>query len=319
MYQKRSYGSASISMLRMPGRRTLVYIAFALAMTTASYATEGGSSVYPAGVETVLPGLLPSAGATNILNFENFYQANELVGSNGKALVPGFHLRVSAAALKVAHNWGLHLLGGTLASTAALPLLDIYLNAPFGSQNKVGFGNPDLETMIFYAHHDFLWWYGVDGYTPGFSYNKTDLVNIGQHNFATGPMGAFTYMPHHGRTEISSKYQYIVNFADDATHYRSGNEFLWEFDGMQTVTRKVAIGGNGYYYQQTTNDLQNGLIYLDGNLGRNVEFGPEIRCHFQHYVMALKWEKDFATENRPVGNSFWIQFGIPLGKPHPEQ
>ena len=53
-----------------------------------------------------------------------------------------------------------------------------------------------------------------------------------------------------------------------------------------------------------------------GNQGRNVTFGPEIRYHFNHYAMILKWQKDFLTENRPAGNSLWLQFGVPLGHPH---
>jgi hypothetical protein len=142
------------------------------------------------------------------------------------------------------------------------------------------------------------------------------LVNVGQHNYATAPAAAFSYLPGHGRSEVSSRFLYIVNYSDSATNYRSGNEFLWEFDGMHNITKTVAIGMNGYYYQQTTNDIQNGLVYLGGNRGRNLEFGPEIRCHFSHYVMALKYEKDFFTENRPMGNAFWLQFGVPLGGPH---
>lgn len=317
--KKHTYNICSASMFLTHWRRVGLFAGFAIAIVGTAYGTEGGSSVYPAGVETVLPGLQPSSGATNILEFNNFYDANELSGTNGKALVPGFHLRVAASAVKVAHNWGVHFLGGTLVSTGALPVLDIHLNAPFGSQNNVGIGNLDLETMVFYSHGSLLWWYGIDGYTPGFSYNRADLVNIGQHNYATGPISAFTYMPHHGRTEVSSKFQYIVNFEDDATHYRSGNEFLWEFDGMQNITRQIAVGGNGYVYKQTTDDLLNGLMYMGGNLGRNFSVGPEVRCHFKRYAMILKWQKDFLTENRPVGNSFWLQFGIPLGKPHPEK
>jgi len=32
--------------------------------------------------------------------------------------------------------------------------------------------------------------------------------------------------------------------------------------------------------------------------------------------MILKYEKDFLTENRPVGNSLWLQFGVPIGSLH---
>jgi len=219
-------------------------------------------------------------------------------------------------AFKLEHNWGVHVLGGTLVSTAALPIVDIHLSAPFGSQNKMGIGNPDLETAVAYKKGSLSWWYGFEVFTPGFSYKKTDLVNIGQHNYATAPSAAFSYMPHHGRTEVSSKFQYIVNHTNNATNYRSGNEFVWEYDAMRNVTKDMAIGGNGYFYKQTTNDVQNGSVFLDGNPGRNVAFGPEIRYHFRHYSMILKYEKDFLAQNRTVGNTFWLQIGMPLSGPH---
>jgi len=289
-------------------------LAIALVTIGAAYATEGGTSVYPAGVETIMPGRMPAAGGTMILEFNDFYNANELAGPGGQALVPGFHLRVSAVAGKLVHNWGVHVLGGTLVSTAAMPWVDVHLNAPFGSMNKSGIGNPDWETAVAYKNGSLYWWYGFEIFTPGFSYKKTDMVNIGQHNYATAPSGAFTYMPHHGRTEVSSKFQYITNYADNATNYHSGNELVWEYAGMQNVTKKLAIGGNGFYYLQTTPDRQSGLSL--GNQGRDFAFGPEIRYHFSHYSMILKWQKEFLVENRTVGNALWLQVGVPLGHPH---
>src|SRR5271165_7243699 len=86
-------------------------------------AAEGGASVYPAGVETVLPGLTPGPGGTMFLQFDNFYMANGLANSKGQSEVPGFHLRVGAFAVKIVHNWGVHVLGGKLVSYVALPFL----------------------------------------------------------------------------------------------------------------------------------------------------------------------------------------------------
>jgi len=302
---------------RTPWRRFFACLALAMAITGAAYATEGGASIYPAGVETVMPGMMPGSGGTLLLEFDNFYQANGLVGSNGQSLVPGFHLRVGAVAGKVVHNWGVHVLGGELVSTAALPVVYIHLDAPFGKGDKMGIGNPDIGVAgIAYSKGALHWWYGLDVLTPGFSYHKGDLVNVGQHNWATAPVGAFTYLPNHARTELSSRFEYFVNYTDPATNYRSGNEFLWEYDGMQNITKSLAVGGNGYFYKQTTNDQVNGLTFLDGNRGRNVAFGPEIRYHLGHCALILKYQRDFLTQNRPVGNSFWFQLGVPIGHPH---
>ncbi len=277
-----------------------------------TWATEGGVSVYPAGVETIMPGRMPGAGETLFLEFNNFYQANSLAGSAGQSLVPGFHLRVAAVAPKVVHNWGVHVFGGELVSSLALPVLYIHLDAPFGKAAKSGLANPDIGVdAVAYARGAWHWWYGLDVYAPGAQYNKNDLLNVGQHYFATAPEGAFTWLPH-GRTELSSKFQYIVNFTDPATQYRSGSEFVWEYAAMRNVTKKFAAGLNGDYYQQIHDDRQNGLI-LAGTRARSVTFGPEFKYHLGRTAMILKYEKEMLVENKPRGNSFWLQIGVPLG------
>ena len=116
-------------------------------MVSTAMATELGASVYPAGVETVMPGMAPAPGGTLLLEFSDFYQANGLVNSQGHSEIPDFHLRVVAVAVKVVHNWGLHLLGGTLVSYAALPYLYEHLDAPFGVGAKTGFANPDIQPV----------------------------------------------------------------------------------------------------------------------------------------------------------------------------
>ena len=306
----------SFSALKIAAHPVVRCFAAAALLAGAAVATEGGGSVYPEGAETVLPAVYPAPGGSLFAEFNDFYVANEMAGPNGRAVLAGFHLRVSAAAGKVVHNWGLHVLGGTLVSMGALPLLDIHLTAPFGQQNKLGIGNADIENVILYKTGNVHWWYGYEIYPPGFGYTKNALVNVGQHNWASGPSAAFSWLPNGGRAELSSKLQYIVNYKDDATDYRSGNEFVWEYAGLVNLSKRVAVGANGYYYQQTTGDIEDGLMYLDGNRGRNVAFGPEIRCHVGHYVMALKWQKDLFTENRPMGNAVWFQFGVPFGHAH---
>jgi len=279
-------------------------------------ATEGGASVYPVGAETVMPGMTPAPGASLLAEFSEFYQANGLADGQGHNLIPGFHLRVAAVALKFTHNWGVHVFGGTLVSYAALPLLYVHVTAPFGKGDKTGFGNPIIEPLgVAYERGPWHWWYGYDFFTPGFSYNKNALVNVGQHNYAMAPAGAFTYMPRKS-TEISSKFQYIMNGENSQMQYRSGNELVWEYDGMQNITKRIAVGFNGYYYQQTTNDTQFGMIVGDGNRGRNLAIGPQIRAHVGHFLLISKYTRDTLVQNRPIGNAFWFEFGLPIGHGH---
>lgn len=299
-------------------KRFLAVILWIALPLTVARAAENGASVYPAGVETVMPGMLPGPGQTLLLEFNNFYQANALKDGNGHDAMPGFHLRVAAVAVKVVHNWGVHALGGTLVSSAAVPILYEHLDLPFGKFSKEGMGNPDFGVLdVAYHKGDFYWWYGLDAFTPGAQYKKEDSLNVGQHYFATAPVGAFSYLPENKSSEISSRFNYIVNYTNPANQYHSGNEFLWEYAAMHNVTKSLALGVNGYFDRQTTDDRLNGAVVESGNRGRVLAIGPEARYHLGHVALILKYQREMLAENRTMGNSFWMQIGMPIG--HHEQ
>ncbi len=293
--------------------RSLVIGSLMMAIAAVAGATEGGGSVWPIGVETVFTGTAPNPGSTLLAMFDDFYQANQLSGPSGQSLVPGFHLRVEAVAAKVVHNWGVKFLGGNLISYVGVPILYEHLTGPFGKGDKLGVSNTIFQpAAVAYHHGDWHWWYGANYYAPGMSYQKGALLNVGQHNSAVAVLATFSYLPNHAKTEISSQVQYIYNFTDGATDYRSGNEMVWEWDAMRNLSKNLAVGINGYYYQQTTDDLLNGLSVPDGNRGRDVTVGPQIRYHVPHAVLVAKYQRDTLVQSRPCGNAFWIELAIPI-------
>jgi len=251
--------------------------------------------------------------------FNATYHANSLLDGQGHSVVPGFKLSVWAFAPKVVHNWGVHVLGGNWVTWVATPVATLWLQTPAGKYSTTGFTNPVIGNDIAYNRGNWHGWYGLDVETPAPVYHKGSALNPGQHNFATTPSGAFSYLPHHGRTEISSRVQYIVNYTNPADHYRSGNEFLWEYVAMQNVTKKLAIGANGYFYQQTTADRVLGVVYAAGNQGKDLAIGPELRYEVGHMLLIAKYFKDTQVQNRACGNAFWIELGLPLSHPHQKQ
>ena len=58
-----------------------------------------------------------------------------------------------------------------------------------------GISNPLLGTDIAYNRGNWHWWYGFDLMTPAPGYHKGGPINVGQHNLATTPSAAFTYLP----------------------------------------------------------------------------------------------------------------------------
>jgi len=302
------YGLCLVAIMALSGWRASV-----------ATGTEGAGSVYPIGAETVLPGMTPGPGQTMFAEFNTTYHANSLLDGQGHSVVPGFKLSVWAFAPKVVHNWGVHVLGGNWVTWAATPVATLWLQTPAGKYSTTGFTNPVIGNDIAYNRGNWHGWYGLDVETPAPVYHKGSALNPGQHNFATTPSGAFSYLPHHGRTEISSRVQYIVNYTNPADHYRSGNEFLWEYVAMQNVTKKLAIGANGYFYQQTTADRVLGVVYAAGNQGIDLAIGPELRYEVGHMLLIAKYFKDTQVQNRACGNAFWIELGLPLSHPHQKQ
>jgi hypothetical protein len=279
-------------------------------------AAENGVSVYPTGVETVFPGRLPAHGQTILLQFDNFYQANSLRDGAGRSEVPGFHLRVAAVAFKVVHNWGVHFLGGELASSAAVPFVYQHLDVPFGRFQKFGVANIDLGVLdVTYKRGSLYWWYGFDVFTPGLQYNQSDVLNVGQHYWAGAPAVAVSWLPNHAKSEVSWRTNYIVSGKNGATGYHSGDELEVDYAAMQNVTKELALGVNGYLDHQTTGDTINGLLAGgDGKRMRVVSIGPQIRYHLGHVGLIAKYQREFLVQNRTCGNAFWFQIGIPVGR-----
>lgn len=288
-------------------------LAAALMLPAAVQATENAGSVYPIGAETVMPGVTPPGHGTMLIEFSAFCEANELMNSAGASATPEFKVRVMANAFKIVHNWDFPVLGGKFNSNIAVPTVYQELHVAPGDYGKTGIGNVILGLFqIGYQKNSLYWYYEGDVYLPGAPYTKGDVLNIGQNNYAAAPVAAFTYLPHGGEWEVSSKYQYIVNFHDTVTHYRSGNEFTWEYVAMKDVSHKVAVGVNGYLYQQTTDDEQNGATFGSGNRGRDLAVGPEVRVHAGHCIVVFKYFRGTLVENKPAGNAFWFEMGIPL-------
>lgn len=292
----------------------------AILISPAAHTTENGGSAYPVGAETVLQGFAPAPHATNLATFTLLITANEVDDANGHPAPIDFKLRVFGNAVKIEHNWGIPVFGGMLESTAAVPVLYEQVRegaTPATSEKITQFGLSNCMLVPFgVAYHKGNWhgFYQVDFYPPGAPYSTAaGKLNTGQHNFALSPVGAVTYLSDKEKWEASSKVDYIVNFKDGATNYRSGNELTWEYTAMRAVSKKAALGFNGYLYQQVTGDQKNGLAVLGGDKGRDLALGPEFRYFFgKHSAFAVKYFRDTLVENKPRCNGFWFETGFPL-------
>jgi len=89
---------------------------------------------------------------------------------------------------------------------------------------------------------------------------------------------------------------FVVNYSNSAINYRSGDEFIREYTAMRKL-KAVSAGLNGYFYRQTTAYLQNGMVG-DGNRGRVIANGPQVRTHVGRYLLVAKFQKEMLAQNR---------------------
>jgi hypothetical protein len=320
----------------MQGLRSLGLLAvfFAAAWAVAG-ATENGGSVWPVGAESYATAAgVPHAGQTMFYQYNCFYVANELDDAKGHdSGVPLFKVRVVAVAGKLSHNWGVKFLGGEIASYIAVPNVYQQLSVNGEKFTKDDITNIDVVPFALLNHKGiFHWYYELQFQTLGTGYVKGQSLNIGQHNVAFTPAAAITLTPHKGEQKIMSRVDYVINDADHATHYHSGNEFFWQFGAQQDIPwHKSSIGVIGYFYQQVTSDSQFGAQVVSTNAdgskslgykGRTLNIGPQVTFPWgKHGALIFKWDHDMLVQNKARGNAFWFQFGIPfsyLHHPHAE-
>ena len=309
--------------------RFLLVIIGLVVLCAAAGATENGASVWPVGAESVaIAAGVPHAGQTFVYEYTVFYVANELDDANGKKLPMDFKVRVAAQAVKLSHNWGVKFLGGELGSYIAVPNVYQQLNINGAKFTKDDITNVNVVPFTVFNHKGMVHWlYELEIETLGTGYQAGAPLNIGQHNIALTPAAAITLTPHKGEQEMSARFDYVINNANHATHYHSGNEFFTQFDARQEILhRKASVGLIGYFYQQTTNDSLHGAAVVTTNAdgtqsigykGRVLDLGPQVTIPWsKHGALVFKMSHDMLVQNKTRGNSFWFQFGVPFSYLH---
>jgi hypothetical protein len=289
-------------------------------------ATEGGGSLHPPGIATVLPGVSPTPPGFNILNYNQLYNADRLNNSRGGKAVPHFHVDVMVSSLRLDYSLPEPIGGIRFGVQFIVPFSRVNLRIGNGPgafhQEKAGLGDISVAPLVAGWEFDtpigHVNQHGRVGISfPTGSFKSTDRVNLGRNY--TG------LILNQGNSLFPTKYTHIgfqVNYGtgskNPATNYQSGDEVILEWSMGYDITRDFTVDLNGYYYQQITNDYRAGvLVNGDGNKGRAVGIGPQIRFKLHPGAITAKWQTEMAVQNRAQGNRFWLQSFYPLGSPAP--
>ena len=282
------------------------------ALSAHTYATEGGASIYPHGVENFMAGALPPPGVYGMV-YGQHYHANRLNDGDGNNLhVPNFEINANVIAPRLIWVTPKKVLGGDLALHTIVPLVNLEVSAGSRSQSKTGVGDITVGAALGYHHSDKLHSIvALDAYLPTGRYDKNDLANIGTKHSAIEPVYADSYVQPQG-FNADAKIGYIINQRNKDTDYRSGDEFHFDYSAGWAFGNGWTAGVGGYALQQTRKDKQNGS-HLANSKAKAFAIGPSVKYDSgKGWFATAKWQKEIVAENRPEGNAVWLKAVFPL-------
>lgn len=279
---------------------------------TSAFATEGGGSIYPHGVENYMAGALPPPGLYGIV-YGNAYSADRVNDANGNSLnIPGFKVNANVVAPRFVWVTGQKLLGGDMVVHAIAPIVNLKVEAGGQSQSKTGLGDMTVGVGTGFHHspnlHSIV---ALDVILPTGGYTKGELANIGRNHVAFEPVVAVTQVDPSG-LNADIKLGWLVNRRNSATDYTSGQEFHFDYSVGWGLGNGWTVGAGGYLYQQMTADKQNGQT-IAGSKGRALAIGPSVKYDSgKGWFVTAKWQQEMSVRNRAQGHALWLKAVFPF-------
>ncbi len=273
-------------------------------------ATEGGGGVYPNGAEGLMTGALPPAGLY-YLNYLTHYSADRLNNGSGDKIPVDFKLNATANVSRFVYMTKHKILGGDYGMYLNIPLVDISatLKTPGGSSSSTTSGLGDMvfsPFLIGWHSKNYHSGFAIETTMPTGEYKQNRLANIGRNYWNLELVYAGTYLTDNG-FELSGKFMYDYNFENKDTDYQSGQEFHFDY-AIAYHMGPWTMGAAGYYYQQVTNDEQDGVdVDDDGYKGRVLAVGPTLKYDYKNMSLEARYQKEMLVENRAEGEKFWLK------------
>jgi hypothetical protein len=237
--------------------------------------------------------------------------AGELKDANGTRIPGQGRLIVYSATTHLVFVGKARVLGGWLAGEVLQPLVDLDVRPPDGASSRVrGVGDLTIGAGLQWAPKRFR--NGVFGQRvlldvtiPTGSYSDKQPINTGNHFVVVDPYYAVTY--ERNKIEFSARIHYLWNSVNndppvefDLRNMQAGQAVHLNVATSYEVRKKVRVGFNGYWLQQTTDHRINGIAVANSEervigLGPGVQLGgPEAWFHLNAYV-------ETSVRNRPSG------------------
>lgn len=249
-------------------------------------AVEGGSGAYLLGSRDFAMGIVPPPG---------FYESNDFVYYEGSVAglaiggvaVANANLDVFIYKAAVTYVPETQLLGGRIGVNVTLPWaapnMDftgaIFMPPIAGvlSDSETGLGDLTVTPMIGWDNGNWHYNIALSLFLPTGKYDtasvslgppvSVDVLSIGKNKFAVDPTFGVTYLNPQTGLEFSAALGVTINAENTATNYLTAPELHLEALVGQRFANGLAIGLEGYAYQQLGNDSGSGARSTQARLG----------------------------------------------------
>ncbi len=299
-----------------------------LLASSAAVATENGGTLWPLGVQTVVPAIEPPPGHAEFYQYMLWYSASSFKNGEGQSVFPNVGADVVGNAIRANYTWPLTYEGWNFTTDVTM-ISDgttIKVANLFESTN-VGVAEfyvvPAALTYAWKDAHlgdvhlgDVHFLAGVGAMIPVSVYDPTRVANASNNYYGINPHIAVTWFPT-PKWELSMQAVFTLNFRNPATQYLSGNIFNMDygigyrpFDSLPGLQ----IGVNGFLTEQLSAD-QTAFGYVPGgNYFHKFALGPQIVYYLTPAAaLVFKWQRELSATNTTKGDRVWFEFAVPLG------
>jgi hypothetical protein len=240
----------------------------------------------------------------SLMEYDRSETIDQINGPTGSPnpLFKGTRLQVFVALTQLIYTSNYHPFGGTLAFSAALPIVD-YAQAKFSpdspvklKSNGINIGDlvwgPIWQSKVYKKNGRpyFVWRTQFIVSSPTGALDPTKNLNQGVKYWAVNPYVTFTFLPT-ANIEISNRLNYQYNFQGSdfsspppIPHYvyktGQGGDIVYDnFDASYKVLPKLNVGVDGYFLDELSPDKTNGQIVPRSRVN-SLYIGPGLHYQF---------------------------------------
>jgi hypothetical protein len=293
--------------------------------SSATMATEGGTSHYLPGAAATLIDLAPTQPGWVIEPIYLHYEGD--VGTEKPLPVAGLEslgleARLDALLIGGFYTFDQEVLGAYYSVGAMLPYTWVRAKAEIKTaigdrrvrDTEQGFGDLTLIPIML-GWKDKLWQFdlALSVYAPTGKYEEGRLANPGLNYWSINPIAGVAYSNPETGFNAGLHGGVMFNTENPDTDYRSGTLTHLEGSVQQLLPAGrgfLSLGLEGFWVEQVSADSGQRPIFGDFK-GRTAGIGPVLGYLLpmgeQNFVAELRWLRELETKNRLEGDYIWLK------------